>query len=183
MKKTTLLSFLLMLLFFTARSQIMATKLIGNNLSQSQLGWGVFAFYDFPLNGYENQSIRLELLDFGYYPYKGDPTLIPIGYLSIKVGYKYVFSETKTGFYIEPQAGYCRVISDDPDNLTTQTSYGDGVALAFEVGYSLEVGQRGHVFNFGLKYEHDIAGNPNTISSLGLRISYQFNLFKKRDDY
>ena len=61
--------------------------------------------------------------------------------------------------------------------------YGDGVALALEAGYSLEVGQRGHEINFGLKYETDLAGANHTISSVGLRVSYQFNLFRKKDDY
>ena len=59
----------------------------------------------------------------------------------------------------------------------------DGVAAALEAGYSLEVGQRGHEINFGLKYEADIAGANHTISSLGFRVSYQFNLFRKKDDY
>ena len=162
----------------------MVTKIIGKYSNQSNLGWGVFAFYDFPLQETQNQSLRLELMDFAFYSTKNDTAaIVPIGYLSIKLGYKYVFSETKTGFYIEPQAGYCRVVSNDPNNYQTQTSYGDGVALALEAGYSLEVGQRGHVINFGLKFESDIAGNPNTVSSLGFRVSYQFNLFRKRDEY
>jgi hypothetical protein len=166
-----------------AKSQVMITKIVGKYASQSQLGWGLFAFYDFPLFQSENQSLRVELMDFGYFPTKIDSVAVPIGYLSIKAGYKYVFSETKTGFYLEPSVGYCRVVFNDPQDFQTQTSYGDGVAAALEAGYSLEVGQRGHQINFGLKYEADIAGTDHTIASVGFRVSYQFNLFKKKDDY
>jgi hypothetical protein len=182
MRKTILISLFFFLISYAARSQLMVTKLIGKNASESKLGYGIFAFYDFPLKNTENQTIRLELLDFGFYPSKTDTVVVPIGYLSIKLGYKYIFSETKTGFYLEPQAGYCRVVSNDPNNFSTQSSVGDGVALALEFGYCLEVGQRGHVINFGLKYEHDMAGSPNTISSIGFRVSYQFNLFRSKDN-
>jgi hypothetical protein len=182
LKKGLLLLFLLAAAF-CAKSQVMVTKIIGKYASQSQLGWGVFAFYDFPLFQSQNQSLRVELMDFAFFPTKTDSVAVPIGYLSIKLGYKYVFSETKTGFYLEPSAGYCRVVFNDPSDWQTQTSYGDGVAAALEAGYSLEVGQRGHEINFGLKYEADIAGANHTISSLGFRVSYQFNLFSKKDDY
>lgn len=168
---------------FSVQSQVMVTKIIGKYSGQSQLGWGLFAFYDFPLFQSQNQSLRVELMDFGFFPTKIDSLAVPIGYLSIKLGYKYVFSETKTGFYLEPSAGYCRVVFNDPNDYQTQSSYGDGVALALEAGYSLEVGQRGHEINFGLKYETDLAGADHTISSVGLRVSYQFNLFRKKDDY
>jgi hypothetical protein len=70
-------------------------------------------------------------MDFAFFPSK-PIRKVPIGYLSIKLGYKYVFSETKTGFYLEPSAGYCRVVFNDPSDWQTQTSYGDGVAAALE---------------------------------------------------
>jgi len=177
-----LVSFLLVVAC-CAKSQVMVSKIIGKYSKESQLGWGVFAFYDFPLFQSQNQSLRVELMDFGYFPTKVDSVAVPIGYLSIKLGYKHVFSETKTGFYLEPSAGYCRVVFSDPGDWQTQASYGDGVAAALEAGYSLEVGQRGHEINFGLKYEADLAGAAHTISSIGFRISYQFNLFSKKDAY
>ncbi len=182
MKRFLLVSLCSLMTMTALYSQVMVTKMLGKKANESSLGFGVFAFYDFPLKDVENQSIRIELMDLAFFPYKSDTSTVPIGYLSIKLGYKYIFSETKTGLYIEPQAGYCRVVSNDPSNYSTQTSYGDGVALAMEVGYTFEVGQRGHVINFGLKYEYDMAGAANTISSIGLRASYQFNLFQKRDD-
>lgn len=181
MKKVLTFLVMFFLIMSSSYGQLMVTKMTGKHFSQSKLGFGVFAYYEFPLSGTENNSLRIELMDLAYFPSKTDTIAIPIGYISIKVGYKHIFSETKTGFYLEPQAGYCRVVSNDPGNYSTQASYGDGVALALEVGYSLEVGQRGHIINFGLKYEDDIAGNPNTMSSVGFRVSYTFDFLKRRE--
>jgi hypothetical protein len=182
MKKLIVL-FISLIISSSIYSQLMVSKMLGKNAGKSKLGYGVFAYYDFPLSGSENKYFCIEFFDFAFFQSKSDTVTVPIGYISIKLGYKYIFSETKTGFYIEPQAGYCRVVSNDPDNITNQSTYGDGVALALEIGYSLEVGQRGHTFNFGLKYEDDIAGSPNTMSSIGFRVSYTFNLLKRKDGY
>jgi hypothetical protein len=182
MKKIFIL-FVSLIISSSIYSQLMVSKMLGKNASKSNLGYGVFAYYDFPLQGSENKYFCIEFFDFAFFQSKSDTLKVPIGYISIKLGYKYIFSETKTGFYIEPQAGYCRVVSNNPDDYTNQSSYGDGVALALEAGYSLEVGQRGHTFNFGLKYENDIAKSPNKMSSLGLRVSYTFDFLKRRENY
>lgn len=158
----------------------MVSKLIGKNSGNSKLGYGTFAYYDFPVNDIGNRSIRLELLDFVFYPSKNPDIVSTSAYLSIKLGYKLILSETKTGFYIEPQAGYSRVITYQSNE--TQSKYGDGIALAFESGYSLEVGERGNTFNFGLKYESDMAGQDYTANSIGLRVSYSFHLFRRKND-
>ncbi len=129
-----------------------------------------------------NQSIRIELLDFAYYPEKNTNSDDIIGYLSIKAGYKYVFSETQEGFYLEPQLGYCRVINSN-NTETLGNGYGDGVALALEAGYSLGVGQGNNTINFGLKYESDLAGSAYTANSIGFRVSFSFHLFQRRDSY
>ncbi len=184
MKKLCLVS--LLLIFFSSflQAQLSITKMVGKDANKYKLGYCLFAFYDFPLNEYGNRSFRLELMDLAYFRGKennmeinGYPTTNDKGYISIKAGYKYIFSESRTGFYVEPAAGYCRVA--DANDYESEGSHGDGVALAFETGYSLEVGQRGHIFNVGLKYEADIAGSK--ISSVGLRFSYAFNMFRKKD--
>src|SRR4030095_15730485 len=120
------------------------TKMVGKNANKYKLGYDLFAFYDFPLNSEGNfKSIRLELMDLAYFPGKdgnGFTTGSARAYISIKIGYKNIFSETKTGFYIEPSLGYCRVVEANEDEDAT---YGDGIAGAFEAGYNLEVGERG----------------------------------------
>ncbi len=180
MKKIIFLTFST-IVFSSLHAQLAVAKILGKNESKSKIGFGAFAYYDFPLNEIGNKSIRLELLDFAYFPAKNSEVDPAKGYISIKLGYKHIFSETKTGFYVEPQAGYVRVVSVAPD--APEATYGDGVAAAFEIGYSLEVGERNNTFNFGLKYETDRAGSEHTINSVGFRVSYSFNLFRRRDDY
>lgn len=184
MKKFLTLTFILFLFSHFVYAQLSVTKMLGKKANNYRLGYDLFSFWDFPLGGTENKSLRIELMDFAYYPGKTGGTAFetPNGeaYLSVKLGYKYVFSETKTGFYLEPAAGWCRVVHSEEG---LETTYGDGVAAAVEGGYSLEVGQRGHAFNFGLKLETDRGSASHTITSLGFRVSYSFNMFRKRGDY
>ena len=178
----------LVIVFFTSFSpthaQFSINKMVGKNASNHRFGYGLFAFYDFYLGGSENRSVRLELLDFVVFPLDdGEPRFVtPNGraFLSIRLGYKHILSETKTGFYLLPTVGYCRsIITEYPDIARNR----DGIALAMESGYSLEVGQRGNSFNFGLKYENDRAVTEHTIGSVGFRVSYSFNFFRRKDDF
>src|SRR5438270_12280288 len=115
--KTAIIAFIFTISFSCVYSQLSITKLIGKNASQYKMGFDCFSFYEFTLNseGY-SKAVRLELMDLAIYPSKNDDGNIftskeTIGYLSIKLGYKVIFSETKTGFYIEPSAGFAQVLS------------------------------------------------------------------------
>jgi hypothetical protein len=175
--KKVLLIIISLILSACLYAQVAVVKMVGKNANQYKLGWGVFTYFDIPVNEVGNKSVRVELLDFAFLPSKNDNLYDTKGYLSIKLGYKNIFSETKTGFYIEPQAGYARIAE-----VNSYNGYGyDGVAAALEAGYTLEVGDRGHTLNLGLKYETDYAGKEHTINSVGLRFSYSFNLFRRRD--
>lgn len=178
MKKCFLLFLVACMASSFAHAQLTLAKVVGKNASQSKIGFGAFTYFDFPLNEEGTNSFRLELLDFAYFPRSAD-TALTKAYISIKAGYKHIFSETRTGFYVEPQAGYCRVVSIEKE--APEATHGDGVALAFEAGYSLEVGERGNTFNFGLKYETDRADSEHTISSIGFRVSYSFNFFRRNN--
>ena len=178
MKKILLIVFL-SIGMSSSYAQLMVSKLIGKYSNNSKVGYGTFAYFDWPLNEEQNSSFRLEILDLALFPPVDENTYSIIGYVSVKIGYKKIFSDTKTGIYVEPQAGYCRVV---PYQYGLYDGvYGDGVALALETGYSLEVGQRGQTINFGLKYENDIGSKSITASSIGLRLSYSFNLFGRKN--
>jgi hypothetical protein len=177
MKKVPILLFLAAILCTTASGQVMVSKFLGPNAKYAQLGWGIFAYYELPLH-HENESIRIELLDFAFWPSKNSDSNFVIGYLSIKAGYKYVFSETNAGFYIEPQAGWCRVVNSN-NTQTLGSGYGDGLALALEGGYCLAVGRRDNTLNFGIKYESDLAGSVYNANSIGFRVSLSYHLFRR----
>lgn len=170
--KKSLILFLLCFAFLSSRSQLAVYKLVGENSENTGLGFGVFAYWDIPLNEVGNNSVMIELLDGAYFPPKDKNVRSILGHISIKAGFKHIFSsDSKTGFYVEPSAGYCRVVGSEDE----ERNYGDGVAIAFETGYSLEVGQGDNTLLFGLKYERDMAGKKYTINTLALRMSFSFH--------
>lgn len=179
MKKISILISLICLVSFTSNAQLMVAKMVGKDASRFGTGYGLFTYLDFPM-AYENQSIRLELIDLAMFPAKGEKLFTSYeevrGYLSVKLGYKYVFSETHAGFYLLPSAGYCRVVQSDDMGEST---HGDGIAAALEGGYALEVGQKGNTINLGLKYEYDRGNATHIIQSVGLRVSYSFGMFRR----
>ena len=180
MKRLFLAAILTGILSIGAHSQLAVVKMVGKNAGNSNIGFGVFAFWDFPLNEIGNRSLMVELFDFSYFEPKDSRPNPVAGYVSIKLGYKYIFSqENKTGFYIEPSAGWARVINiKDFEGA----NYGDGIALAAEAGYTLEIGRRNNNLNFGLKFERDIASGVHKVSSVGFRVSYAFHMFRKKED-
>lgn len=181
MKKAIFCIVVLFLCSITSHAQLSVAKMIGKDADKFGIGYGMFTYFDIPLRN-ENQSVRLELVDFTIFPTKGENLFTSTkemkGYLSIKLGYKYVFSETRTGFYLLPSFGYVKtMLSNEGEELTDS----DGIAGALEGGYALEVGQNGHSINLGLKYEYDRGDATHTIQSIGLRFSYAFGLFGRRE--
>ena len=183
MKKIILSLSFICLFSYASRAQLMVSKMVGKDASKYGLGYGLFTYFDFPLAS-ENQSFRLELMDLAFFPSKGEnlftSTADMAGYISIKAGYKYVFSETQAGFYLLPAVGYTRVVMTHEGSDAT---YGDGIAAALEGGYSLEVGEKGHMINFGLKYEYDRGNSTHIIQSVGFRVSYAFGLFRNKEEW
>ena len=169
------------LLTSVTHGQLMTSKMIGKGAANFGLGYGLFSYLDFPLTN-ENESFRIELMDLAFFPTKGEniftSTAESRGYISIKLGYKYVFSETQGGFYLIPSAGYSRVVFSKEGQDAT---YGDGIAAALEGGYTFLVGQKSNTINLGLKYEYDRGNSTHTIQSIGFRVSYGFGLFRKKD--
>jgi hypothetical protein len=181
MRKLLLIITLSAFVSASSHAQLGLTKLLGKYSSTTKLGFNLFAHYDFPLNEDGNRRFKLELIDFSFYPPNNSDVDDSKAYLAIKLGYKYIFSEDQTGFYLEPQLGWCRTSAYFYNS--TAATYKDGIAAALQTGYNLEVGQRGNAFDFGLKYESDMAGSDYTLGSISFRISYSFNLFRKRDSY
>lgn len=181
MKKITLL-FISVLLFTSVFSQVSLLKIVGGKYSKEyKTGFGGFGSFNFPLNEERNRVLTLDAFDFGIFALKPSSQLEAEAgaFVSFKAGYRYIFSEESiTGFFIEPQAGFV-VLAIGPDY---GQDLGKGLALALNVGYSLEVGQRGNNFTFGLKYEADLAKNDMSIQTIGLRVAYHFTLFGRKND-
>lgn len=177
MKKIFLSLCLACLFSAVSHGQLMVSKLVGKDAKNYGVGFGLFAFLDIPL-ARENQSFRIELVDLAYFPTKGDGFFTAAegkGYLSIKLGYKYVFSETQSGFYLLPSVGYGDVIIVKEGEEKAREFH--GFAGALEGGYSFAVGEKGAI-NLGLKYEYDSGNKSNSLQSVGFRASYSFGFFR-----
>ena len=161
-------------LFFFLSGQVSVMKIVGKNAEGYKAGTGIFYSFDLPVNPVENNSVIIELFDFGNFSVKNNSGKEPTAYLSVKAGFRHIFSaEGKTGLFIEPQAGYCWTTSDK-----SYSSIQGGLALAIVTGYSLEVGFSGNSLLFGLKYETDLPGSNQQISTVGFRFAFNYS-FKR----
>ncbi len=171
MKKIFLFKTALFLFLFLP-GQVSVMKIVGKNRDGYKIGTGIFYFLDIPVNPVANNSVVLELFDFGNFYVKNNSGKEPTAYLSAKAGFRHIFNnEGKTGFFIEPQAGYSWT--------TSRKSYLNiqgGLALAMVTGYSQEVGFSGHTLVFGLKYETDLPGSNKQINTIGFRFAFNYNL-------
>ncbi|MCO5240323.1 MAG: hypothetical protein M9904_09725 [Chitinophagaceae bacterium] len=169
-----LLSCMLLLSLFSY-SQLGVLKMIGQDAEKAKLGYSLFLAYNINASEAGNRVVTLELLDGGFFPDKQEYEDRLIGYISIKAGYRYIFNEEdKTGFFLEPQLGYCKVVRNREEALSKS-----GVAAALIGGYSLQTDSRGSSLCFGLKYEADVAGKEYTLQSIGFRVAYIFSLTRR----
>src|ERR1700739_3172587 len=135
--KKQLLTVLFFLLFHYAHAQVAVCQYFGKNSNDHKIGFETFTYFNIPIDK-ENytKSIVIEYLDVAFLPTKNpEPVGETIGYLSIKAGYKKIFSDTRTGFFIEPQLGYADVINYP--NPSEETDTRNGVAVAMIGGYNL----------------------------------------------
>ncbi len=163
-----------------AHSQLQFSKLIGKDSQKYGVGAGLFVYLDIPTAS-ENQKFRIELFEFGYHPTKGDGYFTAEegkGFFSFRLGYKYVFSETESGFYILPTAGAANVMVITREETEAKNKW--GFTSALETGYSLSVGERDNQISLGIKYEQAFIKNPYNLQAIGLRLAYSTHLFSRR---
>ena len=160
------------LISVSVSGQFSVMKMVGKNAQEHQAGFGFFYFFDIYSNELSNKSLILEAFDMGDFHSVPKSFKETAKYFSIKAGYRNIFNDGgKTGFFIEPQAGFCMAKSGVPD-----AGIGKGLALALIAGYSLEVGEWGNSIVFGFKYESDLPGKVNQVNTIGFRIAFSFNM-------
>ena len=160
-----------MILFIFLSGQVSVIKIVGKNADGYKPGTGIFYSFDLPVNQLENNSVAIELFDFANFYVKNNSGKEPTAYLSVKGGFRHIFTrEGKTGFFIEPQAGYCWTKSDK-SYLNIQ----GGLALAMVTGYSQEVGFSGNSLVVGFKYEMDLPGSDRQFNAIGFRFAFNYS--------
>jgi|SRR5687767_1555762 len=160
-----------MFFFIFLSGQVSVIKIVGKNADGYKAGTGIFYSFDLPVNPVENNRVTFELFDFGNFYVKNNSGKEPTAYLSVKGGFRHIFNmEGKTGFFIEPQAGYCWTTSDK-----YYVKIQGGLAFAIVTGYSQEVGFSGNSLVFGFKYEMDLPGSDKQINTIAFRFAFNYN--------
>ena len=90
-------------LYFFLSGQVSIMKIVGKNAEGYKPSTGIFYSFDIPVNPVKNNSVILELFDFGNFYVKNNSGKEATAYLSVKAGFRHIFSaEGKTGLFIEP---------------------------------------------------------------------------------
>ena len=123
-------------LFITvqAHAQLAVIKLVGNNTSKYNLGYGAYLKTGFPVSAGSDLTIKVGLYLFTLNDggNSADGTVL----LPVTVGYRYTFNRQGTGLYIEPQAGYNLVgITSLNDSGTTVNLHYHGAVFGAGMGY------------------------------------------------
>jgi hypothetical protein len=74
MKRIFISILLVVITYSSGNAQIAGAKIMGKNLNNYKLGYGLFTYYDIPVNDIGNKSVRIELADFAYFPTKNSDT-------------------------------------------------------------------------------------------------------------
>lgn len=150
-----------------------------------ETGFGGFLNFSLPVSEAGYVTIEGGLQYFKDKETDEDLALVPM-----LLGYRYTLNKSGTGFYVEPNAGYCYGISsiikyneagspiagNDGKPAVEKVSgpmAGVGVGYLFEPGGSIQ-------FNLGLRYERTF-GNAG-VNIFAFRVSHTFSLGKK-DSY
>ncbi len=167
------------ILFCTA--QIEFTRLSAKDFKA--LGFGAFVNLSVPVS-----DAHFVTVEGGFqYFHREDEE---IGLIPVLLGYRYTLDKTGTGFYLEPNAGYCfgsttiqkydayDMVEYGPDGQpAVQKITGPVAGIGF--GYLFEY-SGGIQFNLGLRYQHGF-GNLQT-NVLALRISHAITFGRRERD-
>lgn len=146
-------------------------------------GFGGFLNFSMPVSDANYATIEAGLQYFND-KYDEEVALIPV-----LLGYRYTLNQSGTGFYVEPNAGYCfgsttvqeydangGILSDGNGNWLYEKV--NGPVAGVGVGYLFEPGKI--QFNLALRYQHTFGSTPTNL--FAFRISHAFT-FGRRDDY
>lgn len=159
--KNCLIIFALLIVAAKASAQFEVSRIIGKNSAAYKNGYGIFLKIGYPVT--EQSEVNAELAMRFFFAKSGEGA--GIGLFPVMAGYRYVFSETGSGIYIEPQLGY-NFYEDVAEN-------GDGPykGLAYAIGTGYLSPSFGRVrINPGIKYE-TVRGAGGGLHYLVLRLA------------
>lgn len=169
MKRRLMLLICVMGIFSLANAQVELAQLLSRNTPAT--GLGIYLHTGFPVS--KSTEVSAELGFYYFAPQRNHMIMVPL-----LAGYRYNLNHTRTGFYLEPQAGYTFGNSDihktdangnliyENDEVVDQKI--SGLTGAFSVGYLFPK----IPLQLGLRYTHIFVSGDPTQSILSFRASY-----------
>lgn len=128
------------------QAQIEVVKMVGKGGDEYGIGFGGVLKAGIPVS--EGRSITIEA-GVVYNPIKESDWEQGIVFIPIKAGYRYVLNGSNSGFFVEPQVGYCVYGFLTNDLVDQQIS---GFDWAVGAGYLFPSSRRTQ-YEVGLRYE------------------------------
>jgi hypothetical protein len=161
-----------------AKGQLALSILTGKNHADYSIGTGAFIKFSKPVSEAADATIELALQYFGE---KEGYTIWGIGYVPLKLGYRYTLNKTGDGIYVEPQLGY---------NFYGVRSYQDRLRGELEenfkniiwsvgVGYLMPEKNR---FQFDLSLRYEAIYHPTGPNgAISLKLAHNFSFGKRKE--
>lgn len=156
------------------KAQIEISRPIGKDSKDYTIGYGGFLNLGYALTDASDVTLEAGVI---YFPLRESNFTQGIWVVPIKLGYRYSIDGTGTGFYVEPQVGYCVAGLKSDDNVDDEIK---GFVWAAGAGYVFPSDKKSN-YNIGLRYE-SIKHKNGSVNFIALRISRGFR-FGRRDDY
>ncbi len=177
-KKFILLS-IVCICYFTSTAQIEVAKIIGKNSEKYVLGFGAFVKFSYPISEADDVTLEIGASVFR----EKNSTSNGLIYVPLKLGYRYSFDRTGSGFYIEPQLGYNligAITTYDSDARKYIDKKINGITGSATAGYLFQ--PIGNIkIDLGLRFEttHFDGGSANSVS---FRLSHYITIGKNNRD-
>jgi hypothetical protein len=126
--------------------QIEISRPLGKESKDYTIGYGAFLNVGFALTEASDVTVEGGAI---FFPLRESGFTQGILVCPIKLGYRYSIDGTGTGFYVEPQAGYCVAGAKSDDNVDEDIR---GFVWSAGVGYMFPSSRRTN-YNLGFRYE------------------------------
>ena len=167
MLKRLLALIILFPIVIQANAQLGVMKMVGNNTSKYDLGFGGFIKAGYPVS--DGSDVTLEIGADIFFLNDGYGTADGTIMCPLVAGYRYTLNGTGEGFYVEPQVGFnlAGVTSLHDENGNQINLNYHGVVFAAGAGYLFTAWNA--PFDLNLRYETVVDhGGSNNIISLGI---------------
>jgi hypothetical protein len=169
-------------LFITiqAQAQLGVIKMVGNNTSKYDLGYGAYLKMGYPVS--KGSDVTLQIGAYLFVLNDGGVQEDGTAVVPLTAGYRYTLNRKGSGLYVEPQIGYNLYgVSSVNVNGNTVNLHYHGAIFGAGMGYLFPIKYCPLDLNLNYQTIVDHGGSTNYVS-LGLAVYLGFKR-RDRDDY